>query len=95
MCLLIISSQFNCQSQKFSLEFSLKANVQFERQPNSLLPVLKLDSCTTMSELFSCGDNFEPVLRQLEEVFVGDVAELCAEQHFSWSPVSVTLKSSE
>lgn len=81
--------------QKFSLEFSLKADVHFEKQRNSTLPVLKLQSRTTMSELFWRRDDFNAVLKQLDEVFHDDVAKLCAESHFSWNPVSVTLESSE
>jgi hypothetical protein len=94
-CLLIFSSAFNCCPQKFSLEFSLKADVHFEKQPNSRLPVLKLHSHTTMSELFRRRDDFEAVLKQLDEVFHDDIAQLCAERQFSWSPVSVALESSE
>lgn len=48
-----------------------------------------------MSELFQRRDDFDAVLKQLEEVFHDDVAKLCAESHFSWSPVSVALESGE
>ena len=73
----------------------MKADVHFEKQRNSNLPVVKLHSHTMMSELFqrTGGDDFEPVLKQLDEVFQDDIAKLCAEHYFSWSPVS--LESSE
>jgi hypothetical protein len=48
-----------------------------------------------MSELFRRRNDFDDVLKQLDEVFHDDIAELCAERHFSWSPVSFTLESSE
>jgi hypothetical protein len=80
--------------QKFSLEFFLKADVEFKPQANSLLPVLKLHSRTMMSELFTRG-GFDVDLKQLEEVFRDDIAAVCAERHFSWEPVSVTPKSGE
>jgi hypothetical protein len=92
---LIFSSVFNHFPQKFSLEFSLKTDVYFEKQSNSVLPVLKLRSLTTMSELFRRGNDFDDVLKQLNEVFHDDIAELWAERHFSWSPVSSSLESSE
>ena len=46
-----------------------------------------------MSELFRHRDDFKAVLKQLDEVFCDDVAELFAERHFSWNPV--TFESSE
>lgn len=48
-----------------------------------------------MSDLFRRGDGFEGVLKQIDEVFHDDIANLCAEQHFSWTPVSSTSKSGE
>ena len=53
-------------------------------------PVLKLHSCITMSELFQHRDNFDAVLKQLDEI-----AKDCAEHHFSSRPVSAALESSE
>jgi hypothetical protein len=91
----LIFSVLNRPPQKFSLEFSLKADVHFEKKSNSILPVLKLHTHTTMSELFRRGDDFDDLLKQLDEVFHHDIVELCAERHFSWSPVSVTVESSE
>jgi hypothetical protein len=50
-----------------------------------------------MSDLFTLarGDDhdFDAVLKQLDEVFCGDIAAICAERHFSWDPVFVTPKS--
>ena len=50
-----------------------------------------------MSELFTrrLDHDFDVVLKQLNEVFLGDIASICAERHFSWDPVSVTLNSGE
>lgn len=89
---------FNGCPQKFTLEFSLKADIRFEQQANSLLPVLKLHSRTTMSELFRrgpYGDEFDAVLKLLDGVFLDDIANLCAERGFSWNPVPAPPKSSE
>ena len=47
-----------------------------------------------MSEFFRHGEGFGVILKQLDEVFLNDIAELCAEQHFSWNPISVTSESS-
>ena len=66
------NSVFNYHPQKFSLEFTLKADVHFEKQSNSILPVLKLHSCTTMSELFQHRDEFNDVLNQIDEIFHDD-----------------------
>ena len=43
-----------------------------------------------MSELFQHRDDFDAILKQLDEI-----AKVCAEHHFSWSPVSAALESSE
>ena len=83
----LIFSLFNNISQRFSLEFSLKADVQFEQQANSFLPILKLKSCCMMSELFRHGEDFDNVLKQLEVIFLDGVADHCAEENISWDPV--------
>lgn len=78
------------------MEISLKADVQFEQQSNSVLPVLKLHSRTTMSELFRRrGEDFDPVLKHLDEIFLEGVADRCADHQFSWNSVFVPPKSSE
>jgi len=77
------------------LEISLKADVQFELQANSFMPVLKLHSRSTMSELIRRGGDFDAALKHLDEVFLDGVADHCAGQHFTWKPFPVTLKSSE
>jgi hypothetical protein len=91
--LIFISS--NHSPQKFSLQISLKADVEFERQSNSFLPALKLHSRTIMSELFRRGEDFDVVLKHLDEIFLNGVADRCAENHFLWNSVPVLLKSSE
>ena len=88
-------SPFNRCPQNFSLEFSLKADVQFKKQANSLLPMLNLHSRTTMSDLFRRGDDFDAVLKYLDKVFLDNIANLCAERRFSWDPVPVPSNSSE
>ena len=95
---MFILSLFNGCLQKFLLEFSLKADVQFKKQANSksLLPVLKLHSRTMMSELFRRSrDDFDAVLKLLDGVFLDDIADLCAERCFSWNSVPVPPRAGE
>jgi hypothetical protein len=80
-------SLLNHRLQRFKLEFSLKADIQFEQHAHSFLPVLKLHSRSTMSEIFRRGEDFDIVLKQLEVIFLDGVADRCAEEHVSWDPV--------
>ena len=48
-----------------------------------------------MSELLRRGEDFDAVLKQLDEVFRDDIASLCAKRHFLWIPVSVPTISGE